>query len=525
MTPPSAASSLLSPGTTTIDALLADRARDTPDAPCVYFGNDTVTYAQMNKRAVDAAAGMRSRGVKPGDRVAIAAGNSPEWLVAYFACCRLGAVLVTLNVAYREREFVYMLGQSGARMLLCDERAGDFEFRPFLDGLRPQIPSVESVVYFGAPGAEDSWDGLIAEGESGAETPHTGPSPDAPAVILYTSGTTGDPKGATLTHRSLLASAAAQVERFGQTPDDVVLGVMPFNHVGGLTCTIGASLVSGGAVALLPRFHPDLVTRAVPARRVTMFVGVPTMYRMMLASENFADCDVSSVRLCVVGGSNLEPELAERVRERFDGPRLANLYGLSETSGACVISPADDAFEQVATSIGTALPRFETRIVDDAGEPMPEGEAGELQVRGGCVAAGYWDDPDATAAAFGTDGWLSTGDVGTLSADGHVTLLARKKEMYVHGGYNVYPTEVENVLAAEPTVAMCAVIGVPDRTFGESGHAFVVPASDSTIDVDGLRETCRRALAEYKVPARIEVVDSLPMTPAGKIRKVLLRPQ
>ncbi|GAA4814806.1 class I adenylate-forming enzyme family protein [Tomitella cavernea] len=516
----------------TVDAMLAARAEDTPEAPFLYFGDDTVTYAQMHARAERAAAALHRSGIGRGDRVAIAAGNSTQWLVAYFACCRLGAVLVTLSVAYREREFVYMLGQSGARLLLCDERAGDFAFRPFLESLRPRITSVERIVYFGAPDAEDSWENLLAAGAGGTEAgttvtaaaPAPASSPDSPAVILYTSGTTGDPKGATLTHRSLLASAAAQSERFGQAPDDVTLGVMPFNHVGGLTCTIGASLVSGGAVALLPRFHPDLVAQVVPARRVTMFVGVPTMYRMMLGSEQFAACDVSSVRLCVVGGSNLEPELAGQVRDRFGGPRLANLYGLSETSGACIISPADDTFEQVATSIGTALTGFEARIVDDDGAPLPAGEAGELQVRGACVAAGYWEAPGATAGAFGADGWLSTGDIGMLTDDGHVTLLARKKEMYVRGGYNVYPAEVESLLATDPSVAMCAVIGVPDATFGETGHAFVVPAPGATVDTAALLRLCAVSLAEYKVPARIEVVDALPMTPAGKIRKVLLTP-
>ncbi|WP_182357218.1 class I adenylate-forming enzyme family protein [Tomitella gaofuii] len=528
MHPPQDAAPLPSLHTATVDAVLAARAEDTPDAPFLHFGSDTVTYAQMHARAERAAAGLRRSGIGPGDRVAIAAANAPEWLVAYFACCRLGAVLVTLNVAYREREFVYMLGQSGARLLLCDERSGEFEFRPFLDALRPRITSVERIAYFGAPAAEDSWENLVAAGADtiagSAAAPAPASSPGSPAVILYTSGTTGDPKGATLTHRSLLASAAAQAERFGQKPDDVALGVMPFNHVGGLTCTIGASLVSGGAVALLPRFHPDLVAQVVPARRVTMFVGVPTMYRMMLGSEQFAACDVSSVRLCVVGGSNLEPELAGQVRDRFGGPRLANLYGLSETSGACIISPAGDTFEQVATSIGTALTGFEARIAADDGAPLPTGEAGELQVRGACVAAGYWEAPDATAGAFGGDGWLSTGDIGTLSDDGHVTLLARKKEMYVRGGYNVYPAEVENLLATDPSVAMCAVIGVPDSTFGETGHAFVVPAPDAAVDTAALLRLCAASLAEYKVPARIEVVDALPMTPAGKIRKVLLTP-
>lgn len=506
----------------TIGAVLAERAATTPDAPFIHFGDETVTFADMQARASIAAEALRAAGIGRGDRVAIAAANSPDWLVAYFATARLGAILVTLNVIYREHEFTYMLGQSGATLLLSDESSGGFEFRPFLSSLAPRIPTVQRTIFFGADG-DDGWHAFTANGAADDSPGDLAVAPDDPAVILYTSGTTGDPKGATLTHASLLASAAMQADRFDQSPDDVLLGALPFNHVGGLTCAVGASLVAGGSVALLPRFHPDLVVDAAD-RGLTIFCGVPTMFRMLLASSSFAECDLSSVRLCVIGGSNLEPALAEQVSARFGGPRLANLYGLSETSGASVISPASDSFELVDTTIGTPLDGVEARVVDDDGSELPHGQAGELQLRGACVAAGYWDKPAETAATFSDDGWLSTGDVATMSDDGHLAVVARKKEMYVRGGYNVYPAEVENVIAGEPTVAMCAVIGVPDATYGETGYAFVVPNPDSVVDVDRLLETCRSALAEYKVPDTVEVVDSLPMTPAGKIRKVLLEP-
>lgn len=513
-----------------ISAVLADRAAETPDAPFVYFGDQTVTYGELETRVNRAARALRRLGLGPGDRIGIASANSPDWIVAYLASCRIGTALVTLNVAYREREFVYMLNQSGARVLICDEVAAGFEFRPFLERICSRLPNLETVLFRGSTEAADSWSRFEAAGSGDSENvddPHEDEATvtaESPAVILYTSGTTGDPKGATLTHRSLLASAWAQTLRLEQSPDDVVLGVMPFNHVGGLTCTIGASLLSGGAVALLPQFHPDLAAEAIEQRAVTIAVGVPTMYRMLLNSDSFATCDLATIRVCVVGGSNLEPELAEEVRDRVGDVRLANLYGLSETSGACAISPAEDSFEQITSSIGTLLDGVEGRIVDDAGEALPTGEVGELQVRGAVVAAGYWDAPEATDAAFGADGWLATGDVGIMSTDGHISLMARKKEMYVRGGYNVYPAEVENVLSADPSIAMSAVIGVPDAKYGETGMAFVVPAPGSSIDEQHLLELCRRSLAEYKIPSRIEVVDSLPMTPAGKIRKVALQP-
>lgn len=505
----------------TIPAVLRQRAESTPDAVFVYFEGETLTYAQIDAQSDRVAAGLLTRGIGHGDRVAVAAANSPKWLFLYLATAKIGAVLVTLNVAYRERELTYMLGHSGARMLVCDTEAGGFEFVPFLEALRPQIPTVEQIVFLG--GDESQWTSLIEAGSGSDEVRRAEAKVEAsdPAVILYTSGTTGVPKGATLTHASLLASAAGQAERLEQTSSDVILGVLPFNHVGGLTCTITSSLVAGGGFSLLPRFHPDLVRQAIQETPISMFVGVPTMYKMVLATGGVEQAD--QIRLCVVGGSNLEPALAEQAKTTFGKARLANLYGLSETSGACAISPPGDSLEMVGQSIGTMLGDFEARIVTDDHESLPVGEVGELQVRGGCVAAGYWEMPEESAVAFGEDGWLSTGDVGSMTEDGHIMLVARKKEMYVRGGYNVYPTEVENVLATHASVAMSAVIGIPDETFGETGLAFVVPAAGQSVDTFELIDLCTRSLAAYKVPSRIEVVESLPMTPAGKIRKVELR--
>ncbi|WP_027503063.1 class I adenylate-forming enzyme family protein [Rhodococcus sp. UNC363MFTsu5.1] len=513
----------------TILALLAARVASAPEATFVHFGGEAISYAEIDARSDRVATGWLRLGIGHGDRIAIAATNSPDWIIALLAAAKIGAVLVTLNVVYREREFTHMLTQSGARALVCDAESNGFEFGPFLDQLRPDIPTVEHLVFLGGDEVQGGrrWADLAATEPDPALLARAaeGVHPADPAVILYTSGTTGTPKGATITHASLLASAAAQVARFEQTAADVILGVMPFNHVGGLTCTLGSTLVTGGAIALLTRFHPDLVVDVMAGVGVTMFVGVPTMYKMVLGADSAAGVDVSSVRLCVVGGSNLEPALAEQVATRFGGVRIANLYGMSETSGACVISPPGDSLETVGRSIGTMTGDFEGRVVDDRNTPLAAGEAGELQVRGGCVAAGYWQLPEESAATFLADGWLATGDIASISEDGHVTLLGRQKEMYVRGGYNVYPAEVENVLAADPTVAMCAVIGVPDETFGESGYAFVVPAPGAAVDTESLLERCRRALAKYKVPDRVEVVDGLPMTPAGKIRKVALTPR
>ncbi|MDN5722024.1 MAG: acyl--CoA ligase [Corynebacterium sp.] len=511
----------------TLLAVLDHRATTEPDRTFIEFGDESVTYGELSARVDRVATAWLQMGLTHGDRVAIASRNSVDWLVTYLATIRIGAVLVTLSVMYREREFTHMLGQSGARLLVCEAEVAEFDFQRFLADLKPQIPTVEEFVFLGteSPSTGRSWTDVAA---TPADTDATATAfgrvkPTDPAVILYTSGTTGNPKGATLTHKSLLASAIGQVDRYAQSSSDTMLGVMPFNHVGGLTCSFGSSLCSGGMLTLLPGFHPDLVSRAIAEKPITLFAGVPTMYSMLLAAESFPEVDTSRVRTCVVGGSNLEPALADRVRAAFPRARLSNLYGLSETSGAAVISHPDDSPHTVDTTIGTPIGDVEARIVDDAGTPVATGGEGELQLRGTCVADGYWEMPDETGAAFLPDGWLATGDMGVMTEDGHISIRGRKKEMYVRGGYNVYPAEIENVLSTHPSVALCAVIGYPDATFGEKGCAFIVPASDHDVDTDELSRLCAQQLAAYKVPDRFEVVDSLPMTPAGKIRKSELR--
>lgn len=516
----------------TIPAAFAAQVAQRPGAQFLHTDAGDVGYADIAGAVDRMATAWLQMGLAHGDRIAIAAVNSREWLVTYLSAVKIGAVLVPLNVVYRDREFIHMLNQSGTRVLVCDAAAGGFEFGPFVARIAPELQTLERTIFIGAgtdpadggPANGVRWEDVeaIAPDAAALEAAESAVGPQDPAALIYTSGTTGTPKGAVMTHSSALASAAGQVLTFAQTADDVILGTMPWNHVGGITATVGTCLLTGGSVALLPRFHPDLVAAAIADSGVTMVVGVPTMYKMMLVSEAFKDLDVSSVRLCVTGGSNVEPALARQIAARFPGVRLANLYGLSETSGASIISPASDSLDTVLSTIGTALSGFETRIVDDNNAVLAAGMTGELQIRGGCVAAGYWDMPDATAATFGADGWLSTGDICSRSDDGHVTLLGRKKEMYVRGGYNVYPAEIENVLATHPSVAMCAVIGIPDAVFGETGCVFVVPAPGATVDPDALLELCRSTLAEYKVPDRVEIVDSLPMTAAGKIRKVEL---
>ena len=488
-------------------------------------GPVAVTFADLEERSRAVAAGFLARGIRPGDRIALAAPNQAEWLDVFFGAVRIGAVVVTLNVRYRESELEYMLNQSGARLVITSASAGGTDLAALYAGLGDRIPGVEKVLFLGgeAPGtgyASLPGDPMPAVGLAEMEAALT---PGQPAMILYTSGTTGRPKGAVLTHGSLLGAAAAQVAHLETTPDDVYVGVLPLNHVGGITCTVTSALLTGSTVALEPAFSPRGMLAAIAAHRVTVAAGVPTMWTLMLADETFATTDTSSVRLAVIGGSNADPTLCEAITRSFPGARLRNLYGLSEVSGACVISAADDDLGTVSRSIGVPLPGVRARVMDLSGHEAAPGREGELHIASPGAAAGYWEMPEESAQTFLPGGWVATGDMAVIDTDGHVVLRGRRKEMFVQGGYNVYPVEVENLLASHPAVAMVAGIGVPDAVLGEVGRYYVVTRAGHSVSAAELTEFCRTRLADYKVPRQFVFASDLPMTPAGKIAKSALR--
>ncbi|MFA1540569.1 class I adenylate-forming enzyme family protein [Actinomadura monticuli] len=503
----------------TVGAALADAAAR--DKAFLYDGDGALTFTEFDELVDRVAGGLLARGIGRGDRIGLLGLNTPQWLAVFYGAARIGAVIVPLNVRYREQELSYMLGQSGARMVISVDAIPDFDFAAFFAKFRPQAPGVTDYLFFGA-----DFDALAAApaDPAGLEAARDAVTADDPLMILYTSGTTGRPKGAVITHGGILASARAQADHFAMTDADVLLGHLPFNHVGGITCTIMAALVSGGSVALLPAFSPDGALRAVERHRVTFLGAVPTMYVLMLGRPDFADHDVSSVRLCMAGGSNVEPALAESIRRAFPGAPLYGLYGLSESSGACVLSPVDDDAETVSRTLGAVIGDFEARVTGPDGALLPPGETGELQIRGGCVAAGYWDMPEETAEVFLPDGWLATGDMVEMEPDGHLVLRGRKKEMYIQGGFNVYPVEIENVLTGHPGVAMAAGIGVPDEVLGEVGRCYVVPSPGAEPPTEEeLTAYCRERLADYKVPRRFVITAEVPLTPVGKIHKARLK--
>jgi acyl-CoA synthetase (AMP-forming)/AMP-acid ligase II len=515
---------------TTFSALLQAAAAEEPDRVFLHAASeraaaDAITFAELERRGRRVAAGLRARGLRRGDRIAVAAANQVEWLELFFGAARIGVVVVTLNVRYRESELEYMLNQSGTRLLVTAAKAGDIDLEAFYPGFRAQIPKVEHVLFLGGTGAGERYADLpvYPAGDGEVDRLSAEVQRDDPAVILYTSGTTGQPKGAVLTQASLLGSAAAQTRRLGTGPDDVYFSALPLNHVGGLTCSVTSALLGRSSVVLASAFSPAAALRDMEEHGVTVLTGVPTMWTLMLGHESFPERDTSSVRLAVVGGANADPTLCAAMAKGFPKARISNLYGLSEVSGACVLSAVDDDLDTVARTLGTALDGVQTRVVEAQGQDIAPGVEGELLVRGPGTAAGYWGLPEATAEVFLPDGWVATGDIVSAEPDGHLMIRGRRKEMFLQGGYNVYPVEVENVLTAHPGVAMAAGIGVPDRVLGEVGRYYVLPRPGHQLTAEELTEFCAARLADYKVPRQFEFVDELPTTPSGKVAKAVLR--
>ncbi len=511
----------------TVGKALEEAARKYPGKTgWIYMGRE-ISYSEMNEAADRLAAGFLKLGLKKGDRIGIIALNQPEWLYAYFAAAKIGLTIVGLNVRYRSQELDYILNQSETRAVITLPFLGEMNYVEFFQSFRDKIPSVEHYIFLGAKGFEGSHtlEELMDEpgDEKGFKDAKSAVSPEDPLIIIYTSGTTGTPKGAVITHRSQLASARAQAEHCRFDENDLIPLALPFNHVGGITCGILSSLVAKSRCLLLPAFDPGKIIELSRNYKYTIMVGVPTMHTLVLLNEKIGEMETSRIRLVITGGSNAEPQLLEKLHKTFPGATVMNLYGLSESSGAIVMSPWDSDFETTVRSIGKPIGNFEVKVVDEKGKELPPGEIGELLFRGDAICQGYFRMPEETAESFDREGWLHTGDMGYVDENGYITLMGRKKEMYVQGGFNVYPAEVENLLTKHPKVLMAAGIGVPDPVLGEVGRYYIVPKPGCELTEEEVIEYCRKHLADYKVPKQVVFRKELPMTPVGKIMKSKLK--
>ncbi|MFH8800883.1 long-chain fatty acid--CoA ligase [Streptomyces sp. NPDC017936] len=480
---------------------LVETAARRPQRPALRLGPDVTSYAELDERSARAAALLRAEGVRPGDRVAVMLPNVPEFVVLYYAALRAGAIVVPLNPLLKERETAYHLTDSGAVLLLEWHRAPG-------EGARGAAASgVRRVAV-----EPSSFAALLAGHEPLGEVART--ADDDVAVLLYTSGTTGKPKGAALTHGGLRHNTEVMENHVARmTAEDVVVGCLPLFHIFGQVCTMSVAVRSGASLTLVPRFDPQTVLEAIARDRATVFEGVPTMYAALL--QHLTDADVSTLRMCISGGASLPVEVLHGFEERF-GCAVLEGFGMSETSPVVTFNHLDRP--RKAGSIGTPIRDVEVRLLDDRGQDVGAGEIGELAVRGPNLMKGYWNRPQETAAAV-PDGWLRTGDLARRDEDGYLYIVDRKKDMIIRGGYNVYPREIEEVLHEHPAVALAAVVGVPHEQLGEEIAAAVVLRPGAAATVEELRQYVKDRVAAYKYPRAVWLMDALPMGPSGKILK------
>jgi acyl-CoA synthetase (AMP-forming)/AMP-acid ligase II len=523
----------------TIPAAAERAARDFGDAPALAEpGGPRLSWRELHEQASVVARAFMAGGVQAGDRVAIWSPNTHHWVAGALGALRAGAVLVPVSTRFTGPEALDVISRSGARALLVagpflgtgrlaalDAAAADAGIEAGTGG--SQLELVVSVPVQGnVDGQALSWDGFLATAgpvtAAAAARRAAGVGPDDVSDILFTSGTTGRSKGAMTAHRRSLAVARAWAECGGLHRDDRYLVVNPFFHSFGFKAGILACLVSGAAIVPQRVYDAGQAMALVAAERITVFPGPPTIYQTILDHPDRAAHDLSSLRLAVTGAATVPVALVERMQRELSFETVLTAYGLTEAVVATMCRPGDDQ-ERVASTSGRAAAGFEVRIAGPDGAPRPAGEAGEILLRGPNVMLGYLDDPAATREAIDPGGWLHTGDVGHLDPDGYLTITDRLKDMYICGGFNVYPAEVEQVLARLEGVAEAAVVGIPDGRLGEVGRAYLVPRPGCTLDAEAVLAWCRPRLANYKLPRQVVFRDSLPRNPSGKTLKRLLR--
>ncbi|PXX64048.1 fatty-acyl-CoA synthase [Nocardia tenerifensis] len=482
------------------------------------------TYRELGA-AIDAlATGLAARGIGKGDRVGIWAPNCAEWFFVQYATAKIGAILVNINPAYRTSELEYVLRQAGVRLLVSAPEFKTSNYVAMIDDVRPNCPTLEQVLVLGT----SEWEGLsrteIDADRLAALAAEL--SIDDPINIQYTSGTTGFPKGATLSHHNILNNGFFVGELCGYTEQDRICVPVPFYHCFGMVMGNLASTSHGAAVVIpAPAFDPVATLAAVESERCTSLYGVPTMFIALLTELDSATPDLSSLRTGIMAGSPCPVEVMKRVIDRMGMHEVCICYGMTETSPVSTQTRRDDGIDRRTATVGRVGPHLEVKIVDPAtGLTVPRGEPGELCTRGYSVMLGYWDDQAKTAEAIDAARWMHTGDIGVMDDDGYLAITGRIKDMVIRGGENVYPREIEEFLYTHPDILDAQVIGVPDPKYGEELMAWVRMREGATpLDADAVREFCAGKLAHFKIPRYVHVVDEFPMTVTGKIRKAEMR--
>jgi fatty-acyl-CoA synthase len=484
------------------------------------------TYRELAAAVDDLARGLLGREIGQGDRVGIWAPNCAEWTLTQYATAKIGAILVNINPAYGSHELEYVLRQSGIRMLIAARAHRSSDYAAMIDEVRPACPDLDQVILLGSA----EWDEL-ASAERGADpaalaAAGAGLSTDDPINIQYTSGTTGFPKGATLSHHNILNNGFFVGQLCRYTEADRICIPVPFYHCFGMVMGNLAATSHGACMVIpAPAFDPAATLRAVQDEHCTSLYGVPTMFIAELALPGFGDYDLTSLRTGIMAGSPCPVEVMKQVVERMHMEEVGICYGMTETSPVSTQTRSDDSIERRVSTVGRVGPHLEVKIIDpETGLTVPRGEPGELCTRGYSVMLGYWEEPDKTAEAIDRARWMHTGDLAVMDDEGYVNITGRIKDMVIRGGENIYPREVEELLYTHPDVLDAQVIGVPDVKYGEELMVWVrMRDGAQELDAASVREFCTGKIARYKIPRYVQVVDEFPMTVTGKIRKVEMR--
>ncbi len=517
----------------TLAQVLEKAAADYPERPAVVYEEDTTSYGELSQAVTRLAAGLIKLGIEPGDKVAIWMPNLPEWITAYFAIAKAGGVVVPMNTRYKTHEVRYILSNSESKAVFFTPGFLGIDFAGMLHGVQEELPELGELIAVGDnPEGARSFQEVLQLGEdeeAQAELARRQAQidPNDCVFILYTSGTTGSPKGAMLSHYNMAENARQITEILRTHPQDKFLLVVPFFHCFGCVMGILGAVTWGAGIVPMPVPRPEETLRLVQDEGVSILYGVPTMFVQWLEAHRAAKreggaYDLSSLRAGIMAGAPCPVEVMRGAIDEL-GCNACICYGLTEASPVITMTRFDDSVERRVETVGRPLPGVEVRIVDDQRKPVPAGEPGELACRGYNVMLGYWKNPQATEDMIDEERWLYSGDLATIDEDGYVRIVGRKKDMIITGGFNVYPAEIEDVLFTHPSVQNVTVIGVPDDVMGEVSMAFVIPRKGHDLKPQQVADFCAERVAGFKVPRYVAVTSEFPMTPSGKVQKFKLK--
>lgn len=518
----------------TLSSVLHDTTSKFPNRPAILDpGGRRLTYAELDQEASRLARGLLDLGVGKGDKVGLWMPNNPEWVVAYFAIARVGAVVVPMNTRYKTHEVEYILGNSEATTLFAVDSFVGIDYLSMIDEIRPKLPNLKHVVIVGKTGKDmHAWDDVVARGtrllaDGKLEGREKLCDPKDNVFILYTSGTTGNPKGAMLSHHNIAKNAEQVTEVLRASEKDAFLLAVPFFHCFGCVMGIAGAITWGASLIPMAVFKPVEALELIERFGVTVLYGVPTMFVLELeevrkGKPEGSKYQVSTLRTGIMAGAPCPVEVMRGTMNELHC-NVSIAYGLTEASPVITMTRFDDSVERRVETVGRALGGIEVKIADDDTKSVGMGETGELACRGYNVMLGYYKMADKTAESIDKDGWLYSGDLATMDAEGYVRIVGRKKDMLITGGFNVYPAEIEEYLFTHPDVLNVSVIGVPDPVMGEVAAVYVIPREGATIDPQEIVDSCAKEIANFKVPRYVVVVKELPMTQSGKIQKFRLR--